>query len=947
MVFRCFRCLSTLIAGLQVAICIIGSPHVFAMQQQAQCVSAASEELPTGMTITPTTAKGACLLSLNPGLPEFPDFTVDHPVSTAISPDGKILLILTSGYNFDEDEPLKTGEYVFVYNIELPQPELKQVLRIPNSFVGIAWNPRYPEISEFYVSGGGDDIIHVFRAYDNEWQESLPGIDLHHGKGLGRKVDPVIAGLAVNKDGTRLLAANLENDSVSLVDLTTKKKIAELDLRPGKNNPRDRGKPGGEYPYGVVIKDNDKAYISSLRDREIVVVNLRHNSLVVASRINRNRGLQGQPNKLILNKMQTLLFAAADNSDSVIVIDTIKDRVLATIKTTDAPGFSQHQRFKGSSPNSLALYEAPNDEVLYVTNGGTNSVAVIRLDPDDVGKSQLQGMIPTGWYPTAISVKGDGGTLYIVNGKSIPGANARTCQKKGCQPGVRYQEYVWQLEKGGFLVIPRPDGSELARLTAQVAHNNHFSDPSRSSDPMLLFLRQRIKHVIYVIKENRTYDQVLGDLEKGDGDPTLTLFKEPMTPNHHALARQFVTLDNFLASGEVSGNGWNWSTAARDTDFVEKTIPSNFPPTVSKRSFPYDYEGSNRGINVGQAEEKRDKADLDDPDDQLPGTADVDAPDGPDGIQGEGYLWDSALRAHLSVRNYGFFLGFIPSDAPQPQCNTVCTSSMVPANPSLQKITDVCFRGYDQKYPDYWRFKEWEREFDDYVRHDNLPKLELVRLPHDHFGDFKNAICDVNTVETQMADNDYALGLLVEKIAGSRYKKDTLIFVVEDDAQSGPDHVDAHRSLAFVVGPYVKQKEVIKNRFTTVSILRTIEEVLGIKPLGINDEVQQPMTEIFSEQQAEWSYIAKIPHILCTTQLPLAHLPQCTSSTGSIRPPHDAQYWVGQTEGLDFSDADKVDSTRFNLILWRGLTDETKPYPSERSGVDLRLNRQKLLEEFK
>src|SRR5260221_7555559 len=246
------------------------------------------------------------------------------------------------------------------------------------------------------------------------------------------------------------------------------------------------------------------------------------------------------------------------------------------------------------------------------------------------------------------------------------------------------------------------------------------------------------------------------------------------------------------------------------------------------------------------------------PADQLPGTADVGAPDGPGDETGAGYLWDSALRARLSVRNYGFFANLAHYSAtpeggpPVPLLRSPAqTSTQVafPANPRLQDITDIYFRSFDMRFADYWRFKEWEREFDDYVTHNSLPNLELLRLPHDHLGNFKDAEDGVNTVETQVADNDYALGLVVEKVAHSKYAHDTLIFVIEDDAQNGPDHVDANRSIAFVVGPYVKQGAVVSRRFNTVSMLRTIEEVLGIKPLGLYDAVQPPMTEVFSAQQ--------------------------------------------------------------------------------------------------
>jgi YVTN family beta-propeller protein len=921
-----------------------------------------AEELPTGMSITPLAARGATLQPLNPGLPDLPDFTVDHPISTAVSPDGATLLILTSGYNRNNDAKGKkitaqTSEYIFVFDVRQAKPVQQQVLRIPNAYMGLAWAP---DGRHFYAGGGQDDNIHVFAQQGDYWSEFGGPITLGHKTGLGvadrsetkvTPLDPMVAGVAVSPDGKRLLVANHQNDSVSLIDLETNQVIAELDLRPGKINPAQKGVAGGEYPYGVAFAGDDKAYVSSLRDREIVVLAVNP-TLAVSGRIKTH----GQPGKLIANRAGTLVFAAADNSDTVVIVDAAKDRVVAEIKTTAPAGlFTARTGFKGSNPNSLAL--SPNEKTLYVTNGGTNSVAVIALDkdPDD---SHVLGLIPTGWYPTSVSVSKNGVMLYVVNAKSMPGPNPKACRKtfttnSDDRPCAAAGQYILQLEKGGFATVPRPDPAELRELTQQVARNNRFAaapdDPK--SRQLFAYLRQHIKHVIYIVKENRSYDQVLGDLEKGNGDPSLTLFPEAMTPNHHELARRFVTLDNFFDSGEVSGVGWNWSTAARTTDEVERTIPLNY----AFRGMTYDVEGMNRNINVGlDSPHDRNTEKLADAENQLPGHSDVAAPDGPEDESGAGYLWDGALRSGLSVRNYGFFIDLshynhIPGDDPpipllhDPAASGTRVATATKAN--LQQVTDPYFRGFDQRFPDYWRFKEWEREFNEYAAHDNLPNLELVRLPHDHLGLFDEAVDGVNTVETEVADNDYAVGLLVEKVAHSKYAKDTLIFVIEDDAQNGPDHVDAHRSPAFIVGPYVKQRAVISKRFNTVTLLRTMEEVLGIKPLGLNDALQPPMSEVFSMHQATWNYKAKVPAILRTTQLPLPAAK--AENTPVVEPSHDAAYWASKTQGFDFSAEDKLDPESFNMVLWKGIKGEEEPYPSERDGRDLSKQRGSLLREFK
>ncbi len=442
------------------------------------------------MSITPLAAPGAALQALNPGLPDLPQFTADHPVSSAVSPDGRTLLVLTSGFNRNHGADGKivdalSNEYVFVYDISHAAPVKTQVLQVPNTFVGIAW---HPDGKEFYVSGGMNDTVHIFGSKDGQWLEATSPVPLGHPDGLGLKVKPIVAGIAVNASGTRLLATNYENDSVSLIDLKSRSKIAELDLRPGKNNSKQHGVPGGEFPFAVVFKGDDRAYVSSVRDREIVVLDT-HDKPAIVGRIK----VKGQPNKLLLNKAQTLLFIAEDNSDSVSIINTAHDHVVATIKITAPESiFPNKETFKGSNPNSLAL--SPDEKTLYVTNGGTNSVAVVALDkdPDD---SRLVGLIPTGWYPEAVSVSADGATLYVLNGKGNAGPNPRGCRNSlqsdnvaGCEAA---NQYILQLGKGSLLTIPLPTRDQLAGLTAQVAKNNHFSQqPVAPADPIFAFLRK-------------------------------------------------------------------------------------------------------------------------------------------------------------------------------------------------------------------------------------------------------------------------------------------------------------------------------------------------------------------------------------------------------------------------------------------------------------------------
>ncbi|HEV2182606.1 MAG TPA: hypothetical protein VGR39_02895, partial [Candidatus Acidoferrales bacterium] len=574
------------------------------------------------------------------------------------------------------------------------------------------------------------------------------------------------------------------------------------------------------------------------------------------------------------------------------------------------------------------------------------------------------GLIPTGWYPSSVSVSRDGKMLYVVNSKSVPGPNPDGCRRTtsiardALDTCHAQNEYILQLNKGGFETIPTPQENELAPLTKQVAENDHYvSDAQHAANKKTMaFLRAHIKHVIYIIKENRTYDQVLGDLPEGNGDPHLTLFPQALSPNHHRIAEQFVDLDNSYDSGDVSGEGWNWSTAARESEMVENTVPVNY----AGRGFTYDFEGDNRNINVGFARlADRRAANPDTPNDEdlLPGTADVDAPDGPGGDAGTGYLWDAALRAKLSVRNYGFFVDgeryFARKGgaAPIPLIRDPYASKTQVAfadKPALMKITDPYFRGFDLKFPDYWRYTEWDREFQGYVANGNLPNLELVRLGRDHLGDFAGAIDGTGTVEAEMGDNDYSIGKLIEQVAKSPFAKSTVVFILEDDAQNGPDHVDAHRSIALIAGAYVKQGAVVSTHYTTVNMLRTMEDILGMGPMGINDDVIEPMADVFTTEAHAWSYTAIVPQILRSTKLPVPAATSASAGTSDkdfayASPRHSAAYWAAKTRGFDFNVEDHIDSAKFNRILWHGLMGAKVAYPTVRSGRDLRENRKDLL----
>ena len=369
--------------------------------------------LPTGQRITPEAATGALFQTLNPELKDFPDFRVGMAVTTAVSPDGKTLLILSSGFNLLADEsgkkPAHANEYIFVYDIAGRTPKKVQMLGVPNSDMGLVFAP---DGARFYVSGGVSDNVHVFAKANGLWAESGNPIALGHKAGNGLAVKPSAAGLDVTADGKELVVANRYNDSVSVIDIAARKVAAELDLRPGKENPKKHGVAGGEYPLWVQIAGHT-AYVSSQRDREVDVLDFAGSPRVV-----KRIAVKGIPNRMLLNKAQTRLYVASDNADIVSVIDTKSNRVLAAIDTEAPPGLlAGKTHFGGATPNSLAL--SPDGRTLYVTDGGTNALAIIPLKGK--GALRVAGLVPTGWYPTSVSAAND--MLYVVNGRSNVGPN--------------------------------------------------------------------------------------------------------------------------------------------------------------------------------------------------------------------------------------------------------------------------------------------------------------------------------------------------------------------------------------------------------------------------------------------------------------------------------------------------------------------------------------------
>lgn len=890
------------------------------------CVLVFSHEtklLPTGFSIDQSFIKKMQVYPLNPHLKNYPDYVAGQAVSIKISPDKSKVAILTSGYNllYNKKGNLdknNSTEYIFIYNITSLKPKELQVIKVPNSFYGLVWHPIE---NSFYVSGGKDDVVYKYD-YINKKYQLTQTIKLSHKHSIIKKVQPMVAELAISTDGKLLAVTNMENDSVSLVSTAKSKVIDEIDLRPHTKNINISG---GTYPFGIVITKNNFVYVSSMRDNEIIKLHIKNDRFNILKHIK----VGSQPTRLAYNSRYNELYICESRSDTVRVIDVENDKV-KTIFHTLAPKkyFTNKGDFKGANPNGISISEDGNK--LYITNGGTNSLACFTLKhKKNTIEANFDALIPTLWYPNDILTYN--GKLYIINGKSLSGPNIDACRKssllkmdvnKKCKSA---NEYVWQTKNASLQIINTPKKEQYKANTLEVLKNNHMisSTQSKKNLNIMKFLQEHIKHIIYVVKENRTYDQVLGDLKTANGDSDLTLFHEDVAPNHYAIARNFVALDNTMASGSCSGDGWVWSTAAHTTEYVEKMMPMLY----ARRGFSYDVEGHNRNIPVGLDTLKlRDdntpqmkKENM-----MLKGDADVAAPDGPNEEAGAGYLWDSALRKGLSLRNYGFFCNnsryFLDKNdtnylIPYKDSYAHHYRQSYPNKKALLDISDPYFRGFDMAYPDLWRFEEFKREYDNFTKKKKMPTLMMVRLPHDHFGGFKQALAKVNTPKRQMADNDYALGLLVQTVAKSPYKDSTLIFVIEDDAQNGADHVSAQRTLAFVVGPYVKQHETISTHYSTVNMLKTIEAILSFKPLSVNDKNAQAMYDVFDIKQKRWNYSALIPDILYATDLKIPK----HKGTISLKPEHSSDYWAKVMKKQNFNDEDKLDTDSFNKALWEGI----------------------------
>ncbi len=569
-----------------------------------------SLQLATGQYITPMALSGSVQQFLNPGLPAYPNFVAGQAVRSQLSPDGTTLAILCAGQNSLDDAAGNTDvanstQYIFLYDVtgaNKGKPVLTQVIQQTNAHVGLVFSPD----GKLYAADGKDDAVYVYAKTGNTWSRTATIKLGHGGKGVGIGVSPNASGLGISTDGATLVVANNYNDSISVIDTATGAVRYEHDLRPYyANNEGTSGGVGGSFPFGVVVKGNRTAYVSSDRDREIVVIDI---SSASAGRLVKRIKLDGNALGMTLDASGSKLFVAEDNADLVAVIDTASNAVVAKIDARapagilpgsheeddgadDADGDGPRGRHTGAATFAVTLSRDGN--TLYAVNAGANSVAVIPLKGEHAYR--VAGLIPTAYDPHDITFSADGSWMYIINGKSITGPNparlaGNTANITSTFPGGppagaaaaaaarASNQYQFQLERASLVSAPVPASEDLERLTQGVAANNFYSAQREDDQEVMGFLRQRIKHVIYIVKENRTFDQVLGDLGNGsDGRRDLTQFPESITPNFHHLARQFVTLDNFMDPGDGSATPQPVRLEPRTTPPPRRACPAARP----------------------------------------------------------------------------------------------------------------------------------------------------------------------------------------------------------------------------------------------------------------------------------------------------------------------------------------------------------------------------------
>jgi YVTN family beta-propeller protein len=768
----------------------------------------------------------------------------DLPLGAALSPDGGRLVVSNDGQGVQSLQLIDTSTGKVTQTLDYPDPAAL--------YTGLAFSP---DGHTLYASGGGNNIVRSYSVSDHGLAAN-GSFPLPTTTPKGAKVNPFPAGIAVTPDGGRLVVADQQADAVSVIDVGTSAVHTIA---------------AGHRPYGVVLAHYGRtAYITDQGGNDVAVVDVSGAKPVTQRRIR----VGTHPNKIIASADGSTLYVANGDSDEVSVIDAASDKVTRTISLAPYPDAPV-----GSNPDALAL--STDGHTLYVANAGNNDVAVI-----DAVTGSVNGLIPTGWYPTSIVVHGD--RMLVTNAKGLgAGPNNGSGHPNPYSTFRGADQYSGSMMVGTLSTIGTPDPGQLQTYTQQVRTNDGFADGAqvRGGDQGMSIIPRHpgeqspIKHVIFVVRENRTYDQEFGSLGKGNGDPKLDLFGDESAPNTRNLEKTFGDFDNFYADAEVSAQGWNWTVAANSNSYAEQVWPGNY----SDRNAPYPSESSDPAIAPN-----RDPA--------------------------KAYIWDRLAENHVSFRNYGFYV------------DTQRDGSSKATDPVLDANTDRHFRGFDLDCPDSPRsfpavasakcgnprFTEWNKEFDKYVAGGNLPTVEMLRLPNDH-----NAGTKTNspTPRAYIADNDWALGQVVDAVSHSQYWASTAIFVTEDDAQDGPDHVDAHRTVAEVISPYSQTGKVDSTFYSTASMLRTMELILGLQPLTQFDAYATPMLAAFTSTPDLTPYTAVEPR-------------QNTKETNPANAPDAA---VSNAQPL--TKEDQIDEQTFNNAIWQSVKGANSVMPAPQHHV--------------
>jgi len=802
------------------------------------------------------------------------------PMGSALSPDGSHLLAVSNGAaRIDSTDlfDLKAGKRVDFARYDAEQSGG------PAVFYGVVYSP---DGKKAWASGGGQNVVHTYDVTSGGLKETGQIQTSYFPAGLAYGHTPkgdriyVANNLAAPASG----AGNPPGYKVIVIDPGTNKVTGTVDLGQALQ------------PLGVAFdRTGDHAYVTNWMGRSVSVIDTateqETNDIVLSPQSDPEKA--DHPSAITANPKRDEIYTANSNSDTVSVIDTQHNRLAATIDVSLVDG-----QPKGAIPDGLTV--SPDGKKLYVAEAGENAVSVV-----DLNSRKVEGFIPTAWYPSDVKATPDGKELVVTNANDS-GAGPNPCgplspQRSSCPPldptrdrtgghdGAPDTQYSGSMIKGSIQVVSVPNQGQLRALTEEVKRNNQAEARGQHKPKDL----SEIKHVIYVVKENRTYDQVFGSLKEGNGDANLNLFGDDSAPNHRELARKFVTLDNFYADAEVSADGHNWTDEANSTDYVDKTWPVNYSPLPRSSERAYDFEDVPLGMQFMSEPLASDPS----------VSRSAAAPTA-------GYIWDDAYDHGVSFRDYG----------EGTQIPGVCggpgnTSELTRLQPRFGDHVDTNYDGFNMQCSDHTqREPEWAREFKNYEKNGNLPAMEIVRLPNDHTNGTSPGTA---TPASYVADNDLALGNLVDTVSHSKYWKSTLILVTEDDAQDGPDHVDAHRTVALAISPYTQTGKVDSTHYDTSSMLATMEDILGLSAMSITDERATRLWDAFRGHPSFEAYTAKKPSVI-----PFGD-PGAPTNTASSP-------MAAASSKMDFRREDATPEIELNKAIWESIKGRNSSMPAPR-----------------